>query len=209
MFSCKPVRYNWGTSFVDVLVPDADLAAIHYQDGPLPQRADGFWTRVWPSAIALCDYLEKYPELIKDKLVWEIAAGLALPSLYSARLAKRVYSTDYSEDAVNNIEASILLNGNSNMEAAVWDILEGTPPWQYDILLVSDINYDQNLHPALLDLLMDAIHKGRSVLLATPDRLAGRDFLTRLMPYCIQQDTEQIDADGNRIGVFLFRLIRD
>ncbi len=192
-----------------MLVPDAPQAEKFYQDVLPARRSDGFWTRVWPSAMALCDYLEKYPELIKDKLVWEIAAGLALPSLYCARLARRVYSTDNSENAVSNIETSILLNGNSNMEAAVWDILEGTPPWQYDILLVSDINYDQNLHPALLDLLMDAIHKGRSVLLATPDRLAGRDFLTRLMPYCIQQDTEQIEADGNRIGVFLFRLIRD
>jgi predicted nicotinamide N-methyase len=194
---------------VDVLVPDADLAAIHYQDGPLPQRADGFWTRVWPSAIALCDYLEKYPELIKYKLVWEIAAGLALPSLYSAQLAKRVYSTDYSEDAVSNIEASILLNGFSNMEAKVWDIMDGSPPWQHDILLVSDINYDKDLHPVLLDLLMNELQKGISVLLATPDRLAGRDFLNLLMPFCIQQDTEQFDADGNRIGVFLFRLIRD
>jgi predicted nicotinamide N-methyase len=194
---------------VDVLVPVADLVAEHYQDGKLAQRSDGFWTRVWPSAIALCDYLEKYPELIKDKIVWEIAAGLALPSLYCARLARRVYSTDNSEDAVSNIEASILLNGFSNMEAAVWDIMEGSPPWQHDILLVSDINYDKDLHPVLLDLLMNELHKGISVLLATPDRLAGREFLNRLMPFCIQQNTEQFDADGNRIGVFLFRLIRD
>ena len=193
---------------MDVLVPDADLAAIHYQDGPLPQRADGFWTRVWPSAIALCGYLEKYPELIKDKVVWEIAAGLALPSLYCTRLASWVYSTDCSEDAVSNIEASIRFNSISNMEAAVWDIIEVSPPWHHDVLLVSDINYDQNLHSALLDLLIKAIHKGRSVLLATPDRIAGREFLNRLMPFCMQHDTDQLDAEGNRIGVFLFRLIR-
>lgn len=192
-----------------MLVPDAPQAEKFYQDVLPARRSDGFWTRVWPSAIALCDYLEKNPELIKDKVVWEIAAGLALPSLYCARFARRVYGTDYSEDAVSNIEASILLNGYSNMKAAVWDIMDGSPPWQHDILLVSDINYDKDLHPVMLDLLMNELHKGLSVLLATPDRLAGRDFLNQLMPFCIQQETEHFDSDGNRIGVFLFRLIRD
>ncbi len=209
MFETKPVQFRFGGMAVEVLVPDAAQAAEYFQERPLAERADGFWTRVWPSALAICEYLSRHVELVRGKTVWEIGAGLALPSLFCAQWANHVYSTDISVDAVNSIKQSVRHNGIKNMEAAVWDIAAGATACPADLVIMSDINYAQHLHAPLLSLLMSALYNHQTILLATPDRVAGRDFLNTLLPYCIHRETQDQEAEGTRIGIFLFSYFKD
>lgn len=47
-----------------------------------------YWSKCWPSAIALSNFIAKNQALIQDKQVLELATGLGLPSLVAARFAK-------------------------------------------------------------------------------------------------------------------------
>lgn len=67
---------------------------------------------VWPSSIVLSDYLCDHPELVRGKLVAELGAGAALPSIVAGKLeAKLVLVTDFPELSIlENIDHAILRN---------------------------------------------------------------------------------------------------
>eukprot|EP01033_Poteriospumella_lacustris_P007984 gene7984-5745_t len=67
---------------------------------------------VWPSSIVVSDYLCQHPEIIRDKVVIELGAGAALPSLVAEKLgAKLALVSDYPEDDVlRNIDDAIRIN---------------------------------------------------------------------------------------------------
>lgn len=59
-----------------------------------------FWAKVWPSATALSLFLQQNRDLIKNKRVLEIGAGIGLPTFSIAKHAADITITDYAEDAV-------------------------------------------------------------------------------------------------------------
>jgi len=70
----------------------ADFARTNPDDTDMiPYFAD-----VWPSAIALAQYLTEHPGLVQDKIVIELGCGLGLPAIVAAKLgAARVTATDF------------------------------------------------------------------------------------------------------------------
>lgn len=61
----------------------------------------GTGATVWPAAIVLMKYLEKNPELIKNKNIVDLGAGTGVTSVASAILgAKTVICTDGEENVV-------------------------------------------------------------------------------------------------------------
>ncbi|KXS12771.1 hypothetical protein M427DRAFT_59295 [Gonapodya prolifera JEL478] len=69
--------------------------------------------QLWSGALLLADYLLARPELVREKTVLELGAGLGLPSIVAARFcgATRVTATDYGEEVLSlceqNLKASL------------------------------------------------------------------------------------------------------
>ena len=183
---------------VQVNMPDAKEAAFYYGNLPEGERHTGFWTRLWPSALALSEYILSHRHLLHNKQVWEIAAGLGVPALLAARFARHVIGSDNNEVAVHNMQLSANENKFSNFETRVWDFTESNLRPACDVILISDANYEGKLHQPLSDLILDEIKKGRTVILSSPNRISGMGFLETLLPFCIDR---QITAG---IGVFCF-----
>lgn len=76
-----------------------------------------FVEHVWPSAIVVSDYLCQFPELVYNKVVIELGAGAALPSLVAEKLgASLVLVTDYPEpDVLQNINEAIRINKSTKI----------------------------------------------------------------------------------------------
>ena len=55
----------------------------------------------------------------------------------------------------------------------------------FDLLLLSDINYDPDDFERLKDLFQKVLASGKTILLSTPQRLAGKAFISELLPWCI------------------------
>lgn len=53
--------------------------------------------QLWAGSLILAEYLFAHPEVVKSRVVLELGAGVALPSMFAARAgARKVFATDYA-----------------------------------------------------------------------------------------------------------------
>jgi predicted nicotinamide N-methyase len=173
------------------------------QDTPAP-----YWAQVWPAAKALCKVIAAEPELIKDKTVLEIAAGLGLPSLLAAQFAKKVIATDYVDNAIELMKRSAEYNELNNMQCLVMDWNDMDKELKPDVVLLSDVNYDPIHFDTLYLLLSGFIQNGTIVLLSTPQRLVAKSFMDRLEQWCSRKYTIEVKHKDETIftSVWLLRI---
>jgi predicted nicotinamide N-methyase len=197
-----PESYCFGGHAVSVLVPDRSEVVGWYKTAQQAGIAiDPYGTQVWPAAIGLCRFLSGQLDLINDKTILELAAGLGLPSLWAAAYAYTICCSDYLPEAVAITEKSKVLNGLLNLECRQldWNHLPGelTP----EVVLLSDINYEPSSFDQLFHVIEHFLSRGATVILSTPQRLSSKPFIDRLVPWCRQQKEESVDHAGKEIYI--------
>jgi predicted nicotinamide N-methyase len=155
-----------------------------------------FWAKLWPSAIAMAEYISENSFLIAGKTVLEIAGGLGLPSLAAASYARVVNYTDIEPAAVLLFSKLIVLHRLTNIEAFTLDWNSFPADLSADFVLLSDVNYDDNSFEPLHNLIHKFLDQGSVVILSTPMRLIGREFISRLLPYAVDQQVKTITSSG-------------
>ena len=102
-----------------------------------------YWTEIWPSAIALSQFIGDHRELIQDKKTLELGAGLGLPSLVAAQYTSQLVCSDYLEDALVFAEKNAHRNGIHHIQYACIDWRDLNNCEKYDVILASDIAYER------------------------------------------------------------------
>ena len=206
-WECKKHHFSFNGKDIEILIPDSNVIHQYYLQQKLTEGTSFYWARLWPASIALCRFIADNTNLIQDKKVAEIAAGLGLPSLLTAHYAKEVNASDYNADAVSVMEQSAALNGLNNINCNVIDWHNIHKHFTPDVILLSDINYDPNEFIVLQQLVTDFIRKGILIILCTPQRLVAKAFIEPLLPYCIQQENYTIDMNNTytETSVFVFQ----
>lgn len=180
---------------IEMYVPNAKDVQDEYfrqkevqADMPFPH-----WTRLWPSALAMADFIVQHPELVQNKDVLELAAGLGLPGLLAARYAQSVCCSDYLDASVVTMlkSAQHLQLTNASCQLLDWNHLPDD--LHADVLLMSDINYDPGQFEQLYEVLQRFLGRGTVILLSTPQRLMAKPFIERLLPFCKQQSEIQVE----------------
>jgi predicted nicotinamide N-methyase len=168
----------------------ADLLALD------PATPFPYWAKVWPSAIALHNVLQKHPILIKDKNVIELGAGIGLPSLMMADIAKSIQISDYNLDAVELLRKNIEHLELENAEALKldWNALPETI--HPEVIILSDVNYDPTQFETLTKLIEKFLHQGSTVILSTPQRIMASPFVQKLEGYIIERHEALVDENG-------------
>jgi predicted nicotinamide N-methyase len=176
---------------------------LQQQDAQLPFP---YWTRLWPSGIALASFLQKNPQWIAGKKVAELAAGLGLPSLVAARYAKQVWCSDISNEAMQVAAQSAKHHQLTHIqfEARSWSLLP--TGFFADVVLLSDINYDPIEFDELEKVLTGLLHKGCRLLLATPQRLMAKPFLEKLSAFISAHYEEKVVSDGQTVFISILVL---
>ncbi len=170
-------------SSVQLVVPEAAWIKQRFEQQlkEAPETPPPFWAQVWPSAIALTEFLAENPTLVAGKKVIELGAGLGLPALFAARTALSVFCTDYLAEPLAFVDASIEKDGLDNMKTGLLDWHQQIP--YAEIVLASDINYHPNSFESLLNCLSKALENGVTIILATPQRLLAKPFIAALAPW--------------------------
>jgi predicted nicotinamide N-methyase len=136
-----------------------------------------YWAELWASAIALAHDVSM--RALRGRRTLELGCGLGLPSIAAARAGGRVLATDWSPDAVlatatnaerNGVELETLRCSWAEPEAIL-----ARAPWQ--LVLASDVLYEQRNVDELLDLLPRLVDEKGLVLLADPGRVPAERFL--------------------------------
>lgn len=194
--------FRFSDELLEALVPDASWIQDDYEQSIAAGSNPVFpyWAQVWPAAKALCEMIAGYPNLVKDKKVLELAAGIGLPSLLAARFAKSVTASDYIPAAVALMQRSVQYSNVENMDAIVLDWNNLDDSVSADVLLLSDINYDPASFEILYRVLQHFLEKGTTILLSTPQRIQGKAFMAMLEPWC--RNKEEITVMHNRSNVY-------
>ncbi len=178
---CRKTVVTLGGQSIQMYIPDQEKIKVDYDD----KKRTGihiefpFWAKLWPAAKAICLHIKKYPGLVKGKSVLELGAGLGLPSLFAASYASDILCTDLVREAVIISGCSARENNFRNFSTSVFDWKERPVP-DADLIIASDISYDQTQFGHLLNLVKEIEKQQRKLLLATPQRLQTGLFIQEL-----------------------------
>lgn len=202
-FSLHLVSLPLAHTSIELYVPDAEEIRVQFEKGEI---SFPYWSQVWPAAQALGLYLEANPDLVKNKKVLELAAGLGLPSLVAAPFARSITCSDYDSEAVSAIRLNAAHHGFQHVEAAQIDWNQLPAGLDPEVLLLSDINYEPAAFATLQQLILHFLRKGTTIVLSTPQRLVAKDFLLPLMPYVNAQEEYTHQHRGAEVHTMVFVL---
>jgi predicted nicotinamide N-methyase len=136
-----------------------------------------YWAELWPSASALARAVGV--RSLRGARVLELGCGLGLPSLAAAAAGGRVVATDWAPEAiellVRNAERNgLAIEGFAESWTAPRVIVERAP---WDLVLASDVLYEERNGVALLPLLPRLIDERGEIWLADPGRTTAAPFL--------------------------------
>ena len=188
---------------VRLFVPDAGAVRTAYEKGEIPFP---YWSQVWPASIALAQFILSNPACIASKNTLELGAGLGLPSLVGARFAATAHCTDVAPEAVAIVKLSAEFLALKNVYATVLDWSHLSPDLAYDVLLLSDINYEPAAFHHLQKVVKLFLESGTHILLSTPQRLMAKSFVMPLMIYCTHQEEIMVEYEGKRVATTVMTL---
>ena len=168
----------------------ADLLALD------PATPFPYWAKVWPSAIALHNVLQKHPSLIRDKTVLELGAGIGLPALMIADITKSIIISDYNSEAVELLQKNITHLQLQNAQAMKLDWNNVPENMKAEVVILSDVNYDPTQFETLTKLIEKFIHQGCTIILSTPQRIMASPFVLALSEFIIAEYLEMVDENG-------------
>jgi len=177
----------FGNQSIELLLPNQDEVKRVYKRlvKQNPKTPFPYWTQVWPSAIAISQFIVQNPHYFLGKHVTELAAGLGLPSFVVSEFASQVYCTDYLQEAVDVMKQSVFHLGIKNISCGLidWNNIPADFP-KTDVILMSDINYNPDDFEILFKVLTGFMSKKCQIIIATPQRLLAKPFIEKLIPYC-------------------------
>lgn len=191
-----------------IYIPDSDQVKLMYENLHQidPSTPFPFWAKIWPSAKAICLFLEKEPQWIQGKKVLEIGAGIGLPSFSIALHTASITISDYSREAVALIQKNIQHLQLKNTTALCLDWNHYQTTIEADTILLCDINYDPSEFEPLFKLIQHFLLKGSTLIIATPYRITAVPFADLLQPYIKRIEWETISEDNQLVEISIMIL---
>ena len=170
-----------------------------------PEQRLPYWAELWPSAIALAQYLWRAVEM-QGLRVLELGCGLGLPGIVASRKGAVVTLTDYEADALAFARYNVLANG---CDQAVIRHLDWSAPRlteRYPLLIAADVLYERAAFHPLLQLCHSALAPHGRVILAEPNRPIAIDFLRLLRDHGFRyaRTTERVECHGQLYEISLY-----
>lgn len=133
-----------------------------------------YWNRVWASEVALSEFLiqEFYLTTLRTKTILELGCGTGLAGLVCAKLGGVPTFSDKVPLVMESIQEACRLNDIAKYHMKVWD---WTQPQKFhdsfDIVLGSEIFYDDTFLEDICQLLTNALPAGGIGYFCDPNRL--------------------------------------
>lgn len=133
-----------------------------------------YWNRVWASEVALSEFLiqEFYPELLTGKTILELGCGTGLAGLVGGKLGGVPTFSDKVPMVMESTQEACRLNGIQAFSTLVldWAKPKGLTQ-QYDMILGSEIFYDNTFLDDICQLLDQVMVVGGIGIFCDPNRL--------------------------------------
>ncbi len=203
-----PLQLSPFSAELAIYIPDYEQVKEVYEAILIDHPAEPFpyWAKLWPSSIALVQYLKANTIWIEHKNVLEIGAGLGLPSFLIAGYANSVQVSDYAPEAVELLEKNIQHLQLNNVQAMELDWNNVPDSINADVVLLSDVNYNPSQFDGLLQLITKLISEGTIVLLSTPQRIMASPFVNAIQQLVKQTHVELVNENGKSVEISILVL---
>ena len=159
-----------------------------------------YWADLWPSALAMGEYLVRSGLVTPDTTVTEIGCGLGLPGIVAGMLgAKEVIFTDYLEEALAFAQKNWSLNCSGAARFERMDWRAPNPAFAADLLLASDVAYEQRFFQHLPQAFRTLTRSGGRILFSEPGREVAKAFLTSLPQMGFEVKKTMISGEWNNV----------
>ena len=125
---------------VNIFIPDpAQVKSIYEKEA-----ADEFpyWSKVWPSSLALAQWVHDNNQYVMGKRIFEVGAGLGFPSFLAAKYATSVLVSDLIPLAVEWMKFNISQRDDNIIGSMCFDWRTRPLP-EADMVLMSDVGYHE------------------------------------------------------------------
>jgi ETFB lysine methyltransferase len=215
----KPMKYDCETRILNLADMEVRLLEIKNSDelfaSLLSLEPDNdnvideripYWAELWPSAIALSRHILKSGRIGKGIEVLEIGCGLGLPGIVAGKKGAMVTFTDYMDDALDFAKENWKQNNTSDAKFQLLDWRNPDRSLAADVLLASDVAYEQRAFEPLLKTFDAMLKPGGLILLSEPGRKYMPAFFQKLeaagfrsRKFCY---TEFLRGVSSEIGVY-------
>lgn len=162
-------------------VADSDRVLSEVLEGGGDEAPDNpYWGELWPSAIALGEYLLREPEALAGKYVLELGCGLGLAGIAAHAAGAEVLLSDIAEDALRLAELNWLINFHRAPQLRRIDWLAPDCPGQFAVILAADVAYEERLFRPFVRTLDQLLAPEGCLYLSEPNRRIARDFFALL-----------------------------
>lgn len=139
-----------------------------------------YWCELWPSAIALSEFLTQNKKLVENKTVIEIGCGLGLTGMVASILGASVTMTDYLDEPLEFAKKNASLNQINNIQFKKMDWRKPDSSLAADVLLASDVAYEKRSFNHLIIAFEKLVKAGGMILLSEPNRKFAASFFEML-----------------------------
>jgi predicted nicotinamide N-methyase len=170
-----------------------------------------YWADLWPSALAMGNYMLENQLIDAESTVLELGCGLGLPAILAGKLgAKSVCLTDYLPDALQFAAYNWQLNlpeKQADYLQLDWrEIPEDVPP--VSLLLASDVAYEARAFEHLIPAFHRLCRPDGRILVTEPNRFVSKNFFENLanQGFNVIQTQQIIPFRGHDFTINIFDL---
>jgi predicted nicotinamide N-methyase len=139
-----------------------------------------YWAELWPAARGLAHHIWERVDF-QGKSVLELGAGLGLPGLVGARKGGVVTFTDYKPESLEIIARNAKRNEIEDFFCLLADWRDFQADLRYDWIIGSDVLYNPELNPYLIEVISKSLQPGGQLLFAHPSRPVTLEFISELI----------------------------
>jgi predicted nicotinamide N-methyase len=171
-----------------------------------------YWSQIWPSSIALSQYIAENPYLVNGKVVLEIGCGPALAGITAGLCNATVELTDYMQEAIDLAAHNWKLNIQSPPKTSLFD-------WRYpgdkkaEVILASDVAYESRAFEPLLNAFKSILSESGIILMSEPNRKFSSAFFEELNKsgFTFSQTDKIVEKDEIKyvISIYLVKRTED
>jgi len=188
-------------NFEDYLEELIDTGNVGIMDLP-------YWAKVWDASLLLAYYLGRQPVVLGQRVL-EIGAGMGIVGIYAAHCGHTVTLTDIDEDALLFAKANALLNQTPQLDVARLDWNDTDISQPYDVIVGSEVLYDRQSYPTLVQFLRKALAPHGIIILAKNAELNTPAFFAELTKYFeFKQTIQTVRSSEEELRICLYAIRR-
>ena len=146
---------------------------------PLDKRDDeslgwGYWDRIWPSEVALSEFLidQFFPTKLKGARILEIGCGTGLAGVVTVQLGAFTMFSDMVPITLEAVKETCQINHISNFDTCTLDWSEKIESKErYDYVIGSEVFYDEAILADISHVLEQVLAPGGKGIFCDPNRL--------------------------------------